>query len=68
MAAALYNPLEKLNLARSIEVELLSRNVLPLNTLEPFMGAGVYVIYYSGPFEHYAPLAKANSKSWTQPI
>ena len=68
MAAALYNPLEKQNLARSIEAELLSRDVTPLDMLEPFSGAGVYVIYYSGPFALYAPLVKANAESWTHPI
>lgn len=68
MAAALYNPLEKLNLARSIEAELLSHEVAPLDRKESFSGAGVYVIYYSGSFELYAPLKKANAKSWMQPI
>lgn len=52
-----YNPLDKLNLARSIEVELLGRPKQPFNDLAALNGAGVYAIYYSGPFEAYAPIA-----------
>ena len=39
-----YNPLDKLNLARSIEVELLARPIQPLATLSATQGAGVYAI------------------------
>ena len=35
---------------------------------EPFRGAGIYAIYYRGPFEHYAPLTRANSNNWSVPI
>ena len=52
-----YNPLDKLNLARSIEVELLSRPTQPFGDLAGLSGAGVYAIYYSGPFPAYAPIA-----------
>lgn len=51
-----YNPLDKLNLARSIETELLTRAPEPLSAAEGIEGAGVYVIYYSGPFAAYAPV------------
>jgi len=53
----IYNPLDKINLARSIEQELLARPVLPLADIGGIMGAGVYVIYYTGPFHAYAPIA-----------
>jgi hypothetical protein len=51
-----YNPLDKLNLARSIEMELLARPVLPLADVDTVAGAGVYVIYYTGPFPAYGPI------------
>lgn len=50
-----YNPLEKQNLAESVVNELLEVPVSPLEALTPFEGAGVYVIYYVGNFEPYAP-------------
>ena len=56
-AGEVYNPLDKINLARSIEQELLVRPVLPLADIGGIMGAGVYVIYYTGPFPAYAPIA-----------
>lgn len=56
MTAKPYNPLDKINLARSIEFELLSRAPESLGALKDVEGAGVYAIYYSGPFEAYAPI------------
>lgn len=52
-----YNPLDKLNLARSIEVELLSLPKQSFSDLNGLRGAGVYAIYYTGLFETYAPIA-----------
>jgi hypothetical protein len=57
-----YNPLDKFNLARSIKVELLTRPTDPLASVEHIKGAGVYVIYYTGPFPAYASLSRANAK------
>lgn len=54
-----YNPLDKLSLARSIEVELLARPQAPLAKLEDVRGAGVYAIYYAGRFPAYAPISGA---------
>ncbi|MFT4253820.1 MAG: Eco29kI family restriction endonuclease, partial [Caulobacter sp.] len=48
-----YNPLDKINLARSIELELLGRPPMPLSDVEGIKGAGVYVIYYTGDFPAY---------------
>jgi hypothetical protein len=56
----MYNPLDKLSLAKSIEGELLSRPSVPLADPGAITGAGVYAIYYSGPFPAYAPLALKN--------
>ena len=68
MATRIYNPLEKLNLARSIKSEILSSEAFPLRPTHAISGAGVYVIYYAGPFAPYAGLALANAQSWEQPI
>ena len=42
----------------------------PVHPLPPerFFGAGVYLLYYSGPFEHYARIAHLNQQSSRQPI
>jgi Eco29kI restriction endonuclease len=64
-----YNPLDKINLAKSIETELLVSPTEPLSTTDHTAGAGVYVIYYTGPFAAYAPLAEANrGGQFTRPI
>ena len=60
MSGGAYNPLDKLNLARSIEGELLAREPILLSATEDIRGAGVYAIYYSGDFEVYEPVADAN--------
>ncbi len=57
-----YNPLDKFNLARSIEVELLGRAAIPLGECDSISGAGVYAIYYTGKFAAYAAIAAANRK------
>lgn len=67
---AAYNPLDKLNLAKSIESELLSRPTVMLGKVGELIGAGVYVIYYTGSsFAAYASIAKANKGgAFKQPI
>lgn len=62
MASKPYNPLDKLALARSIEVELLSRPAQALGALRPISGAGVYALYYRGRFDLYRNLAEANAR------
>ena len=56
-----YNPLDKLNLARSIEVELLTRTADPLESIDYIKGAGVYVIYYTGDLPIYVRIAAENA-------
>jgi hypothetical protein len=64
-----YNPLDKVNLARSIEVELLGREAIALGECGGLAGAGVYVIYYAGEFPAYAPIAEANREgAFRRPI
>jgi Eco29kI restriction endonuclease len=55
-----YNPLEKLNLGLSIAKALLETDARPLKEAHTLRGAGVYAIYYSGPFAAYAPIAAEN--------
>lgn len=56
-----YNPLEKINLAQSIGTALLRCSAIGMNEIDPFNGAGVYAIYYSGDFAPYGPLREANA-------
>lgn len=64
-----YNPLDKLNIARSIEAEILSRPPVPLRDAGAILGAGIYVIYYSGPFDAYAQIrADGASGQFSQAI
>ncbi|MBP7826709.1 MAG: Eco29kI family restriction endonuclease [Verrucomicrobia bacterium] len=63
-----YNPLAKKNLAASIISRLLCQK--PWEMPPPkFAGAGVYLIYYTGGFEAYEPLSRANRNGrFAQPI
>jgi hypothetical protein len=64
-----YNPLDKLNLARSIERELLKQNAIPLRDIKKIIGAGVYVLYYTGEFKPYRDIAATNlDAKFTVPI
>ena len=63
-----YNPLEKRRLAESIVRELLARPSEPLPPPEPFVGAGIYLIYYAGEHILYKPLAALNNTEPTHPI
>lgn len=53
-----FNPLDKVNLGRSVEQALLDRPCEPLPPVTPFEGAGIYAIYYSGAFPAYEPLSR----------
>ena len=55
-----YNPLAKENLGKSVADALLERKFGPLPPPERFIAAGVYAIYYNGPFEAYSPLIQKN--------
>lgn len=57
-----FNPLDKRNLAASVAEALLGRKARSLGSLEPFTGAGIYAIYYTGDFPPYAPLVKKNTR------
>jgi hypothetical protein len=55
-----YNPLDIDNLGESVAEAILERPAQPLDGLTAFRGAGIYVIYYTGPFPAYQPLAERN--------
>jgi len=64
-----YNPLDKMNLGRSVAEALLLSPVLPLAQIPEIVGAGVYAIYYTGRFEAYGPVAEKNRDgAFAQPI
>jgi len=63
-----YNPLEKRRLAESIVRELLTSEPEPLGELSPFIGVGIYVIYYRGEFGLYGPISALNQEEFTAPI
>lgn len=52
-----YNPLDRVELGKSVERALLSRELVPLPPTARFPGAGVYALYYIGDFEPYRPIA-----------
>lgn len=56
-ASAPFNPLEKSELARSVETALLARQPVRLDAVPEFYGAGIYVLYYDGPHPLYAPIS-----------
>lgn len=57
--ASPYNPLDKRPLAESVANALLRQGRGPLPPSATFMGAGIYAIYYEGPFEPYRALLSA---------
>ena len=64
-----YNPLDKMNLGRSVAEALLLGSVLPLAQVADLAGAGVYAIYYTGDFAPYLPVAEKNNAGvFDQPI
>ena len=64
-----YNPLEKSHLGESVTKALLEQPIRPLPPPEGFAGAGIYAIYYTGPFPAYRTLAKKNQNDrWVAPI
>ncbi len=63
-----FNPLAREHLQESVQRALLSQQCYELGTLPPFVGAGVYAIYYGGNCPHYGPIAIHNRDECKQPI
>jgi hypothetical protein len=68
MAKEPYNPLDKLHLGESVAKALLNRPIVALPP-DPFVGAGIYALYYIGKFPAYKRIAEKNSSDqWAAPI
>ena len=67
MTIQVFNPLDKLALAESIEAKLLEQPSTPMADTSAVDGAGIYAIYYSGPFELYRPIAEIPIDDPTKP-
>ncbi|HNQ05168.1 MAG TPA: Eco29kI family restriction endonuclease [Thiobacillaceae bacterium] len=64
-----FNPLDKRHLGESVANALLTRPIKPITELQPFVGAGVYAIYYTGEFPAYRVIAERNRGGvWSLPI
>ena len=63
-----FNPLDKENLGKSVSSAILSQPVIPLQCLNEFVGAGIYVIYYKGDYPLYAKIAETNKSEFIWPI
>lgn len=57
-----YNPLDKIHLGKSVADALLAKNKIFLNQIDPFIGAGIYAIYYTGNFKPYKPISNKKGK------
>ena len=53
-----FNPLDKLNLGRSVADALVQRPLSALPPEDKFEAAGIYAIYYLGEFELYLPMTR----------
>lgn len=63
-----YNPLDRVELGKSVERALLSSDLVPLPPARRFPGAGVYALYYIGDFEPYWPIAPPAREAGDIPI
>ncbi|GAM01593.1 Eco29kI family restriction endonuclease [Sphingomonas parapaucimobilis] len=63
-----YNPLDKINLGKSVAEALLEQPAMPLSGIAAFEGAGIYVLYYHGDYPAYAPIAAMNAAEAHWPI
>jgi hypothetical protein len=64
-----YNPLDRIHLGESVVSALLARPVVALPPPEPFIGAGIYALYYLGDFPVYSRIAEQNAHAaWAKPI
>ncbi len=69
MGSEIYNPLDKLRLGESVAKALLARPVSVLPPPAPFIGAGIYALYYTGAFPPYRKItAKNTGDKWDGPI
>jgi len=62
-----FNPLDKRNLGESVAEALLGTEIQLLSP-KPFIGAGVYALYYTGSFSAYKQLSEFNCGHFRCPI
>lgn len=55
-----YNPLDKRHLGENVADALLRGVPGPLKDVPSFQGAGIYALYYAGPFPPYEPITALN--------
>lgn len=64
-----FNPLDRRSLADSVVDALLQRTPVELPPSEPFRGAGVYAIYYTGDFGPYQTVVREHNRSpYSRPV
>jgi hypothetical protein len=69
MASPPYNPLDRIHLGESVVRALLACPIAALPPPESFIGAGIYVLYYTGDFPAYRRITEQNTHgAWTKPI
>jgi Eco29kI restriction endonuclease len=66
--ADVYNPLDKLNLGKSVVEALLLSPATEMEDITAFDGAGIYAIYYNGSFEPYQPITSFDGPAMQTPI
>lgn len=57
-----FNPLDYDNLTRNVVTELMTRGPFTLPLSDPFDGAGVYALFYTGAHELYAPIRSRDAR------
>jgi hypothetical protein len=69
MGNEIYNPLDKVRLGESVAKALLARTVSVMPPSEIFVGAGIYALYYTGPYPPYRKIKEKNEQDkWGSPI
>jgi Eco29kI restriction endonuclease len=63
-----FNPLDKVNLGKSVVEAMLASPAVPLSNITSFVGAGIYAIYYQGGFEPYHAIAASGVSDQKTPI
>lgn len=61
--STLFDPLDYENLGASMARALGEQDVMGLENLVPFDGAGIYALYYTGKHPAYSPLARINRET-----
>jgi len=68
MEATPFNPLDKRNIGINITNVISEQKSSPMTALQPFIGVGIYAIYYKGDLPIYAKISAKNRSRFIQPI